>query len=314
MKKSEKALLISVLVIFLMACNCNLLNLFKEKTGLESNSSEEQGGSSISVPDQATGKPSTQSTKKPSGQVSSDSDASFLPVVPTEVIVPDGILKITKAFTAYDEEIVSCKSYILIENTSTDPLDAVKEFSYVMTWYDDQGQIVDQWDHTWGPNVFPQEANIFTAWVDKDKLEGHKIVKAVFEIKDITTVNTFYTEGSVREKVANTPIKHPFFPFTATDFKMENDFLFGKIASNTVTVQSSLANKVGVQIVAFYFNDQNQVIGVGINGEAEVDPGASVPIEVNSYFFTETPTKAEYTPILIGPSDLLEVVYPGLYN
>jgi hypothetical protein len=202
----------------------------------------------------------------------------------------------------------------LIENTSTDPLDAVKEFSYVISWYDDQGQILDQWDHTWGPNVLPQEANLFTAWVDKDKLEGHKVVKAVFEIKDITTVNSFYTEGTVREKIANTTIKHPFFSYTATNFKMEDDFFFGKIASNTVTVQSSLATKVGVQIIAFYFNDQNQVIGVGINGQAEIDPGASVPIEVKSYFFSETPVSAEYTPILIGSSDLLELVYPGLYN
>lgn len=307
MKKTQKVLVISVLVVFLMACNCNLLNMIKEKVGLGDGATAVEGGSPFSAPTQETEKPSNQSG-------SSDEEYTFVKFIPTEVIIPDGVLQVTKFITTYDEANNLCETTLLIENTSTDPLDVVKEFSYIITWYDDQGQMVDQWDHDSGPNVFPQEATLFEPWVHEDKLTGHKVVRAVFEITEISTVKSKFPDGSVKEHIANTPLNHPFFPYTANEMIVENDYLLGTYASTTITVQSSMENKLGAQVIAVYYDDQDQVIGIGKSPQFEINPGESITGEVEGYALTELPVRAEYYPIVVGQTDLIEVVYPGLYN
>jgi hypothetical protein len=309
MKKLGKALFISIIVIFTLSCN--LYTFGMNRTGTDADSAGDESGSVMVAPNQDSSQNDSQS---PNGSTTTNVDESdFATLIPTEVIVPDGVLIIKRFITILDPEISSCRTLILLENTSSDPLDIVKEFSYTMTWYDAQDQIVDQWDNTNGPNVFPQEKNLWEMWVDKEKRADRKISRAVFEIKSITTVMTYY-QNSVRDNILNQPLNHPFFDIQAGDYVISQDFLLGTIATTPVTIKSNMANKVGVQVFAVYLNDQDVMTGFGKDGGTELDAGASNDTSVVGYNLTELPKKAEYYPILVGPSDLLEVVYPNIYK
>lgn len=307
MKKTQRALFISVLVIFLMACNCNLINQVKEMTGLGEGSADDSGGSIFG--------PFFQTTDQPSDKpVTVYEEIDYKTFVPTEVIVPDGVLRITKYITTYDATTVMCRTFLLLENIGTDPLDAINSFSFTMTWYDDQNQVVDQWNNTNGPIVFAQEKNLWEPWVSRNLLTGRNVVRAVFEVKDIITLNSFFTEGQVRERVASTPLNHPFFSLSAEALRLEYHPIYNVIPQTTVSVQSALANPVGVQVVAFYFNEKGEVIGMGKSGPADLDAGASASLDVLGYGLTEAAARAEYYPYLVGSTDLLEMVYPDIYN
>ena len=300
MKSLTKIVILFLVSFFVLGCN---LPAIVEGSG---NESQTQSGEDNEV----------QSDMDPPDQSGSDDlgDIDFATSVPTEVIVPDGVLIVANVLTRLDMEIDSCRTFVILRNTSSNPLEIVKEFSYTMTWYDDQDQVVDQWDNSNGPMVFPQEVNYWEMWVDEDAVASHNIVRAVFEIKDIITADSIYKEGQVRERILSQALSHPFFTIEPGELILDkSNFLLGLTASSTVNFSSSLENLTPVQILALYYNDAGDWVGIGRSNSFEYNPGDSLSMDVSGMIFTDLPVNVEYYGIVVG-SDLVEVIYPGIYN
>jgi hypothetical protein len=304
MKKLQKVSFLIIVLIFVMACN--LPAPTHDQTSTEAVSTDGQTGMPTENPDQATEQPTV-----------SDPRGGFFGIsIPTEGIVPAGFVKISNALTVYDPDSNHCWTYILLKNTSIEPLDIVKDFSYTMTWYDDQNQMVDQWESTNGPAVFPQETNLWEMWAESEKLKDHKIARAVFEVKDIASVNSFYSVGPIRDRVTTQPLPHPFFTIDAGELTIDKeDLVYGTVANSSATIKSALPTVTNVQVLAIYFNDKEEWIGTAKSDPVELYSGASATVDLSGFNLTALPVRAEYYPLVVSPGgDLLEVFYPGIYN
>lgn len=298
MNKFKKAMILAILAVFLLACNLPFLK--NNSSASESSTQEENNTTSSGHDSQTSGK-----NQNPA--------FSYNLFVPTRAKISDDALNIPWAFTNCVSEDEDCETYVVLDNTSTDSVDIVSEFNYTMTWYDENNKVLDQWERTFNDTLIPQEKFLFKLWPDNDKIAGHPVASAVFEITQVTHFKSFWDPDALA-KLAQSKVDYPLFIVTAGDFKM--DTLMGDmpVVTTHVSVQNNLSKQVGVIVVGLYLNEKGELIGVGQSDGVAVDAGASGDLDVAAYNLTEQPARGEYFAGFASTSNILEDVYPDYFK
>jgi len=212
MKSSQKLILLCLLMIILMVCNCSVIDNIKNILGLETQSNQE------STSNQETENPF--SSEDNSNQTS---DQSNLPKDPFDVYIPtdlqmvDGILSISQRFTLCDSVAYMYQSYLVLENTRSVPTDIITEFTNKITWYDQDNQIVEERANFYNFKILPQEKIFFYLWPETDKVIDHTFVSTLFVVSEITTTK-IPSDPEWLAKQAGLPITHPIVSVTPGDF------------------------------------------------------------------------------------------------
>lgn len=305
MKRSQKLILICMLLIFLMACNCGVLDNIKNTLGLETQSNQEAESPS--------------SSEDNSNQNSDQNNLPKLPFdvyIPTDIQIVDGVLDISQRITLYDSGANMYQSYLILENTSSDPTDMIFEFTYKITWYDQDKQIVDEWANTFNFKILPQEKILFYLWPEESKVADRTIVSTVFEVSEIKTAK-MTADSAWLAKLAGLPITHPIVSINPSDFTFGyEEFALSLIpvARTPVEIQSNLTTQAKVQVIGLYQNANGELIGIGRSVPVLLDPGGFLTSEVYGANITEEPAQAEYFVEIVSPSDTFEVAYPDMFK
>lgn len=307
MKKAQKYLILSLFLIFMLACS--LSNIVKEIGGQDQAEVGEQGSDQNSEVQPPSDDQST---------IPGDTDkAPFNVNIPTEVNLIDSVLNISQYVTLNDQTIDGYKSFFVLENTSTDSADMISEFKYKITWYDENGQEVDVWENTYNScRILPQEKVLFYLYPERSKTADHQIASTVFEVFEVITVKDF-ADAEWLAKLASLPITHPIVSVNPGDFTFDYyTLLFDPIPRVTapVQVQSTLSREADVEVVGLYLNADGDLIGVGKSDPFILAAEGSASAEVVSYDLSEEPAQADYFIQIVNSSDILEVVFPGLFN
>jgi len=298
MKRAQKLMILGVLIVFLMACSISKTptNAVSPDTSSSGDNTSNQG---------TEGQPS-------SGDQSSGQPTDAFPFsvsIPTTVNIVNGILSVPKIITFYNPATKIYKTYLVLEDTSTDKVDIISEFNYKITWYDENKQAVDQWENTYNFKLLPQEKVLFELWPNKSKVADQKIASAVFEVSKVTSFKSFVDEGLLA-KLGGYPITNPIIPVIPSDFTFEYVplVLGGTIPRVTtpVRVQSTLTVQVQAEVEGIYLNSNGDMIGVGHSGPFMVDPKGSGSADVIGYDLTEKPAQGEYFVKILSPQR-----YPG---
>lgn len=314
MQRTQKLLILSTLLFFLLGCS--LTNLVKEKIAGETAAIAE--GVSNSDPEAQPSSPEAQPSS--GGQAAEPSDgekAPFNVYIPTEVKLVDSVLNISQYVTLNDQAAGSYKSYFVLENTSSDSADQISEFTYKITWYDESGQEVDVWENTYNStDILPQEKVLFYLYPDRSKTEGRQIASTVFEVLDVTTVQSF-ADAEWLAKLASLPITHPIVSTNPGEFTFDYFvLLFDPIPRVTasVQIQSALSVESGVEVVGLFLNANGDLIGIGKSDPVVLAAGGSATAEVVGYDMSEEPSQVEYFVEIVSPYETFMVAYPGMFN
>ncbi|MBA4383466.1 MAG: hypothetical protein C0410_01900 [Anaerolinea sp.] len=311
MKRSQKLILLCMMMIILMACNCGVLDNIKNIIGLDSQSNQE------SPSDQEAENPfsSEDSTNQSSDQSNLPKDP-FDIYIPTELNIVDGVLDVSQRVTLYDSAANMYQSYLVLENSSSDPIDMIFEFTYKITWYDQDKQIVDEWANTFNSKILPQERILFYLWPEESKVADRTIVSTVFEVSEIKTAKII-ADSEWLTKLAGLPITHPIVSINPSDFTFGyEEFVMSLIpvARTNVEIQSNLTAQAKVQVIGLYQNANGELIGIGRSEPVSLDPGVSATSEVYGANITEQPAQADYFVEIVSPSDTFEVAYPDMFK
>jgi hypothetical protein len=307
MKKAKKLMILGVLIVFLMACSIS--------TTPKKAASPDTSSSGDMASNQATeGQPS-------SGDQSSGQPSDALPFsvsIPTDVKIVNGILTVPKIITFFNPTTKIYKTYLVLEDTSTDKLDLISEFNYKITWYDENKQAVDQWENTYNIKLIPQEKVLFELWPNKSKVADQKIVSAVFEVSQVTSIKSFWEQGALDKLGGLPPISHPIISVIPDNFTFDYaPLILGSTIPRVTTpvkVQSTLTVQVQAEVIGIYLNSKGEIIGVGMSDPIMVDPKGSGNADVIGYDMTEKPEQAEYFVKITSPGDILEAAYPDYYK
>ncbi len=134
MQHYKKALLITMLLAISLAC------------GLPSAISEAVGGQD-STPIAGQSEPEAADTAALSQSETTDTpNLDYIVRIPTEVISPDNFLNLTKSYSYIDPNTGLNFTYVVLENNSTDPLDIITDYTGKITWFDENNQVIDEWE------------------------------------------------------------------------------------------------------------------------------------------------------------------------
>jgi hypothetical protein len=307
MSRFAKVFLIAAFA--LTTLGCSFLQSIVDKAYSQGDSSDLPQSQAQANPDDSQS--ATQSQEPAQDSIPETQEEIFDSNIPTEVILPNNQVSVPKKMTIYSPLLDSYRTYLFLENNSTDPEDVIVEISYTMTWYDDQNQIVDQWITNSDSRIFPHEYSLIEPWVEKAKAKDHKITNARFELNDVKTIKTGWTDEDLKAKIRSQKVTHPFMTINPEPYRVEDpSFMESMVhAESRAAVQSSMNTKVGVMVVAFYLNANKEMVGVG-KGSVEIAPLGSVNVDIIGIHLTEAPASAEYYAIIVGPKELERAIYP----
>jgi hypothetical protein len=301
MLRYKKALLITMLLSISLAC------------GLPSAISEAVGGQD-STPIAGQSQPEAADTAALSESETTDTPRLDYNVeIPTEVISPDNLLNLTKSYSYIDTTTDLNRTYVVLENNSTDPLDIVTEYSVKVTWFDENNQVISEWEQNdrW-TNIFPQEKQLFQMWVDKDVVNGRKIGLVRVELSNIKTVKSF-DFAEIKDKISAQPWSHPFVTTNPGAFQMQPYLITYFMGLTKVNVQSNINSMIKPEVVGIYYNEQDEIVGIGGSGPFELPALGSADVDVATLNLSSVPVRMEYyveMPFTMGVEDMMNVLYP----
>ena len=192
-----------MLMTILMACNCGIIDSIKNILGFDTQATEESTSNQETENPLASEDPSDQSSNQ-----SSIPKAPFDVFIPTDLEMIDGVLDISQRITLYDSGANMYQSYLVLENTSSNPTDIISEFTYKISWYDQDNQMIDEWANTFNFMILPQERILLYLWPEESKVGDRTIASTSFEVSEIKTTNMFADPEWLTELVS-LPITHP---------------------------------------------------------------------------------------------------------
>jgi len=314
MNKYKKLIAIGMLMMFLMACN--LLNLVNNASDTNTQTIEQASGDQES--ENLPVSPESSNLTTDGGDETKD---PFMILIPTDVKSDDGslddTLDVSQRITLYDSTLDKYKTYFVFNNTASDSADTISEFTFKITWFDKDNQIVAKQEGIFRDTVIlPQEKVLFYAFPQGGEMTDQKIVSVLCEISGLKTYK-MTVDAELSTKISGLPITHPIVSVTPGDLTFEYyTYIISKIprAIASVTVQSSLTVETGVEVVGLYQNAEGILIGVGKSEPFIMDPGGTASADVIGYDISEQPVKAEYFTQIVTPFDTFDVAFPDLYN
>lgn len=283
----KKALLIMMLLTISLACN----------------SVSKAIGSQDSTPIAAQSQPQASDAPKLDYNVG----------IRTEVTSPNNFLSLTKNYAYVDTTTGLNRVFVILENNSTDPLDIITEYAGKVTWFDDNNQVIDEIKITgFNTNIFPQEKQELQSYVDKEKVNDRKISLVRIELTKVGTVKSFdYSE--LKDKISAQTWNHPFVTTNPGTFRIEPYLISYYMGMSKVTVQNNINSKIKITVVGLYFNEKDELIGVGGSGRFELTALGSAEVDVVTTNLSSVPVRMEYYAEMdsyLGVIEMMDILYP----
>lgn len=231
----------------------------------------------------------------------------------TEVISPTNTLSLAKNYSYTDTNTVLSRSYVILENNSTDPLDIITEFYGKMTWFDENNQVIDEIDvNMSGTSIFPQEKQRFQSYPEPSKVNDRKISLVRFELTDVVTVKSF-DNADFKNRIGKQNWNHPFVSTTPGEFSFQSYLMDYWMGISKVAVQNNTNSNIKITVVGLYFNENNELIGVGASESFELSALASADMDVTVTNLSSVPMRIEYFVEMnssLGVMEMLDILYP----
>ncbi|MHC1781261.1 MAG: hypothetical protein AB9891_00635 [Anaerolineaceae bacterium] len=290
MLRYKKALL--MIVLFSISLGCNVIN-----------SSIKAVGNEVSSQIEAQTEPQAIATPTPTFNVS----------IRTEVISPNNLVSLTKNFSSYDPNTGLNYIYMVVENTSTDPLDIIAEYSGKVTWFDENNQVIDEQEiFGFSTNIFPQEKQLYQLNIGKRELGDRKINLIRIELTKIITVKS-YEDSGLKDRINAQKWVHPIATINADTFRVEPYLFSYLIGISKVTVQNNINSQFKPSVIGLYYDANNQLVGVGKSGPFVLPALGSAEVELVTNNLTSVPARMEYyveMPSSIGVTEMMDILYP----
>jgi hypothetical protein len=233
--------------------------------------------------------------------------------IPTEVISPDNLLNLTKSYSYVDTNTGLNRTYVVLENNSSDPLDIVTDYTGKITWFDENNQVISEWEQDgMFTNIFPQEKQLFQTWVDRDVVNGRKIGLVRVELSDIKTVKS-WDDVAIKDKISAQKWSHPFVTAKPGTFQIQPWLINLYIGMTKVNVQSNINSMIKPEVVGIYYNEQDEIVGIGGSGPFELPALGSADVDVLTLNLSSVPVRMEYyveMPFTMSVVDMINVLYP----
>jgi len=254
----------------------------------------------------------TQIASQSQSQAIGTPTATFNVGIHTEVSSPNNFLSLTKNFSSFDPLTGLNYSYVILENNSTDPLDIITDYTGNITWFDENNQFIDE-NEIYGvsTNIFPQEKQLYKFYVDKSKLQGRKISLIRFELTKIGTVKSF--DSGLKDRISQQKWSHPFVTTKPGTFQIEPFLVDWAIGKSKVVVQNNTNAKIKPLVVGLYYNEKNELVGVGKSGSFELPALGSANVDLVTTNLTSVPVKMEYyveMPSTKSVPEMMDILYP----
>lgn len=256
---------------------------------------------------------STQMDAQSQSQAISTPTPTFNVGIRTEVISPNNLVSLTKNLSSYDTSTGINHIFVIVENTSTDPLDIIAEYSGKLTWFDEKNQVIEEREiFGFSTNIFPQEKQLYQALIGKRELGDRKISLIRFELTKITTVKS-YQDGGLKDKISAQKWAHPFVTVKSDTFKVEPYLMTYAMGVSKVTVQNNMNSKIRPSVVGLYFNENNELVGIGKSGPFVLPALGSAEVDLVTTNLTSIPVKREYyveMPSTMSVPEMMDILYP----
>jgi hypothetical protein len=288
MLRYKKALLVIMLLMISLACS---VSLSKDK------------GNQDSAPIDAQSQPQAAGTPK----------LDYNVPIRTEVISPVSFLSLAKNYSFTETTTGLSRTLVVLENNSTDPQDIITDFEGKMTWFDESNQVIDEIEVIgFGTNIFPQEKQRFQSYPDPNKVNDRKIGLVRFELTKIATVKSGnYQE--LKDKISKQNWSHPFVTAAPGAFRIEPYLIDYSMGISKVTVQNTINSKIKVTVVGLYYNDKNELVGMGASGSFELAPLGSSEVDVATGNLSSVPVRIDYYVEInssLGVIEMMDILYP----
>jgi hypothetical protein len=290
MLRYKKALLI--IVIISISLGCSVID-----------SSIKAVGDEVSNQIEAQTEPQTISTPTPTFNVG----------IRTEVISPNNLVSLTKNLSSYDTTTGLNHIYVIVENTSTDPLDIIAEYSGKLTWFDEKNQVIDEQEiFGFSTNIFPQEKQLYQAHIGKRELGDRKISLIRLELTKIVSEKSFQDSG-LKDRIGAQKWVHPFATIKADTFRVEPYLFSYLIGISKVTVQNNINSQIKPSVIGLYYDANNQLVGVGKSGPFVLPALGSADVDLVTNNLTSVPVRMEYyveMPSSLSVGEMMDILYP----
>ncbi len=289
MLRYKKALWISMVLTISLACNL-------------------PGSISKAIGNQV----STQIAAQSESEAVSTPTVVFEVGIRTEVISPVDFISLAKNYAFVDPETGLNHVYVVLENNSTDPLDIITEVIGKVTWLDENNAVIDEHEINGNfTNIFPQEKRLYDSYADKSKAQDRTISLIRFELTQIATVKSFQ-DGGIKDKISAQAWSHPFATTEAGTFEIKEYLINRAMGITKVTVQSTINSEIKPSVVGLYFNENNELVGVGKSKSFQLPALGSAEADVATTNLSSVPATMEYyveMPNITVP-EMMDLLYP----
>ena len=230
----------------------------------------------------------------------------------TEAISPNSFLSLVKNYSYTDTNTGLSRTYVILENNSTDPLDIITLFTGKMTWFDEDNQVIDEIDIRVANNIFPQEKQKFESYPEPTKVNGRKISLVRFELTNVETAKS-YNNAEFKDRINKQNWSHPFVSITPGAFRIEPWLMDLSMGISKVTVKNNYNSKFNIKVVGLYFNENNELIGVGASEIFELAALATADVDVAVTSLSSVPARIEYYAEMdyyLGVTEMMDILYP----
>ena len=231
----------------------------------------------------------------------------------TEVISQDDFLSVTKNFSSVDPTTGLNHVYVVLENNSTDPLDIITEFTGKITWFDENNEVIDELEIIgMATNIFPQEKRLYSAYVDRDKVQDRTISQIRVELNKVTTVKS-YQDSGLKDKISSQEWSHPFATTEPGTFEIKPYLIDYAMGITKVAVQNTINSAIKpAVVVGLYYNENDELVGIGKSERFELPALGSAEVDVVTTNLTSVPVRMEYyveMPLISAP-EMMDILYP----
>jgi hypothetical protein len=256
---------------------------------------------------------STQIDAQSQSQAIATPTPTFNVGIRTEVISPNNLVSLTKNLSSYDTTTGLNHIFVIVENTSTDPLDIISEYSGKLTWFDEKNQVIEEREiFGFSTNIFPQEKQLYQAHIGKRELGDRKISLIRLELTKIVSGKSFQDSG-LKDKISAQKWIHPFVTVKSDTFKVEPYLMNYAMGVSKVTVQNNMNSQIKPSVVGLYYDANDQLVGVGKSGPFELPALGSTDVDLVTNNLTSVPVKREYyveMPSTMSVPEMMDILYP----
>ena len=232
----------------------------------------------------------------------------------TEIVAPAGASRSTTHYCSVDPRTGLNHVYVVLANTSTDPLDIVTGYKVTITWFDDSNQVIETYEQEGlGTNIFPQERQLLTSYVDPDTVNGRTLGLVRLEFTEVTTVKSAGGGGEWYDKISLQNWSHPFVTTNPGAFHVEPYLIDYLMGMSKVAVQNNTAASIRPKVVGLYFNESDELVAVGGSGPFDLVALGSAEVDVVTTNMSSVPVRTEYfveMPSSMGVIEMMGLLYP----